>query len=169
MKVGIDPGQNGALAFCYEEKERIKLFDMPTKKVPWKKAVAVSSICIYSILRKHHMPNNAKDRISQINLELVHAGHKQGVVSTFNFGSNFQAVISAVEIFLTIRGNHSIPFNFISPQAWKRQHGLISKSKDTARILALKKFPYLKEPLKRKKDVDRADAILIALYEKGEK
>ena len=71
--------------------------------------------------------------------------------------------MSAVEIFL--KGSRT-EFNLISPQAWKYSCELKGKDKDDSRLLAIKKFPFLAGKLKRKKDVDRAEALLIALYEK---
>ena len=52
----------------------------------------------------------------------------------------------------------------VSPGVWKRQMHLITEDKDAARLLVLELFPILAKALTYKKDVDRADAVLIALY-----
>lgn len=52
----------------------------------------------------------------------------------------------------------------VYPQVWKRHFGLLGTKKDAARLLALKMWPHLAQELKRKKDVDKADALLLAAY-----
>lgn len=50
----------------------------------------------------------------------------------------------------------------IQPQTWKRFYGLIGKAKDDARTKALTLYPSADRVLARKKDINRADALLMA-------
>jgi len=54
------------------------------------------------------------------------------------------------------------PLHFVTPQKWKKAAGLIGADKDYARTKALQLYP--DADLARKKDIGRADAILIARY-----
>jgi hypothetical protein len=55
----------------------------------------------------------------------------------------------------------------VQPQTWKRHFGLLRTEKDEARQVALRLFPMAADALKRKKDHNRADALLIAHYGQG--
>lgn len=50
----------------------------------------------------------------------------------------------------------------VTPQQWKRHHGLLGADKDAARAVASRMFPGAS--LARTRDVGRADALLIAAY-----
>jgi hypothetical protein len=57
-----------------------------------------------------------------------------------------------------------IEMRVVQPQTWKRHFGLIKADKDEGRQVALRMFPAAAHLLKRKKDHNRADALLIAHY-----
>ena len=79
----------------------------------------------------------------------------QGVSSMFGFGVSYgilQGVIASL----------GIPSVLVTPQRWKKAAGLMGKPKDYARTLAQRLYPAAE--LSRKKDIGRADAILIARY-----
>jgi hypothetical protein len=80
-----------------------------------------------------------------------------GGTSMFGFGRS----VGVVEMLFAARG---IPYRFVTPIAWKKHFGLTGKDKDAARALALELFPAASGLLQRKKDVGRADALLIAEY-----
>ena len=88
-------------------------------------------------------------------IEKVNAGPKMGSSSAFNFGANAFGPIC-------ICAGMGIRCRTITPQKWKAYHGLLGKEKEASRQLALKKYPQLADVLKRKKDTDRAEAILMA-------
>jgi crossover junction endodeoxyribonuclease RuvC len=81
----------------------------------------------------------------------------QGVSSCFSFGRS----VGAVEVAIASR---IIPITMVTPQAWKKQYGLIGKDKDMARTLCLSLYPESAHLFKRKKDIGRADATLIGAY-----
>jgi hypothetical protein len=57
-----------------------------------------------------------------------------------------------------------LPVKVVQPQAWKRAYGLLGGHKDLARGHAVALYPDALAHLKRKKDINRADALLIARY-----
>jgi crossover junction endodeoxyribonuclease RuvC len=98
---------------------------------------------------------NKYGNIKAIVLEKVHSMPAQGVTSSFNFGINFGILKGAI-------GSLNIKPTLVTPQAWKKHFKLIGKPKDDSRLLAQKLFP--SSSLSRKKDCDRADALLLGLY-----
>jgi len=57
-----------------------------------------------------------------------------------------------------------LPTYFVRPVKWKKYFGLINSEKDASRTKAIEIFPYVSEKLSRKKDANKADAILIASF-----
>ena len=90
-------------------------------------------------------------------MEQVGAMPGQGATSMFNFGEGFGIVKEVL-------GALQIPVRMVTPQRWKRFAGLTGKDKDAARSLAIQLHPEAAEYLRRKKDVGRADAIMIARF-----
>ena len=81
----------------------------------------------------------------------------KGVTSMFNFGQSFgviKGICSAMQL----------PIHFVRPTKWKKYFNLINTSKDASRSRAIEIFPKVSDKLKRKKDSNKADAILIASY-----
>ena len=81
----------------------------------------------------------------------------QGVTSMFNFGQSFgilKGICSAMRL----------PMYFIRPAKWKKYFNLINSEKDASRTKAIEIFPYFSSNLAKKKDSNKADAILIASY-----
>jgi hypothetical protein len=58
---------------------------------------------------------------------------------------------------------HKIPYTLITPRKWKGKMDL-GKVKDEARLLAARMFPEQSFFFDRKKDANRAEAVLIAVY-----
>ncbi len=91
---------------------------------------------------------------AQICMEAVHAMPKQGISSAWNFARAVGVISAVCEL-------TNYPFHLVSPQKWKKHFGLTA-DKNEALDLARKLFP--KAPLKLKKDINRAEALLIAEY-----
>ena len=53
---------------------------------------------------------------------------------------------------------------FVRPAKWKKYFGLINSEKDASRTRAIEMFPYISAQLSKKKDSNKADAILIASF-----
>lgn len=151
MKVGIDPGNTGAIAFV--DGDMTCLHDMPTTAKATGNGVEVNPALVAQILRRIE-PGDT------VYLEAVHSMPSQGVSSTFTFGRGF----GVVEGVLAALG---IPYNLVRPRAWKKRAGLIGKEKDAARGLAIRLYPGSAARLARKKDIGRADALMIAHFGEG--
>ena len=81
----------------------------------------------------------------------------QGVTSMFNFGQSFgviKGICSAMQLSI----------HFVRPAKWKKYYNLIKTEKDASRTKAIEIFPYISSKLSRKKDCNKADAILIASF-----
>ena len=57
-----------------------------------------------------------------------------------------------------------LPLYFVRPTKWKKYFGLINSEKDASRTKAIEIFPYFSSHLSKKKDANKADAILIASF-----
>ena len=53
---------------------------------------------------------------------------------------------------------------FVRPAKWKKYYGLIKTEKDASRTKVIEIFPYISSKLSKKKDSNKADAILIANF-----
>ena len=53
---------------------------------------------------------------------------------------------------------------FVRPAKWKKYYGLIKTEKDASRTKVIEIFPYISNKLSKKKDSNKADAILIANF-----
>jgi len=146
--IGIDPGQTGAIAFLKRnmDLEEVTFFDMPT-----------SGKHVDPILITHIIMGQGLSDIRLCGIEDVHSMPKQGVASSFKFGRSLGVVEGVIGALL-------IPYQMVRPQEWKKHYGLIRKEKDESRRTALKLYPTYAEELKRKKDIGRAEALLIARY-----
>ena len=100
---------------------------------------------------------NKKDDEIRVVIEQVSAMPGQGVTSMFNFGQSFgilKGICSAMQL----------PMFFVRPAKWKRYFNLINSQKDASRTRAIEIFPYFSTQLSKKKDPNKADAILIASF-----
>ena len=153
MKViGIDPGLSGAIAVL-ENNKVLNIFDMPVMSEGKKNKRQLNSAQLVKLI-KDNISNN--DDISVV-VEQVNAMPGQGVTSMFNFGQSFgilKGICSAMRL----------PVYFVRPAKWKKYFNLINSEKDASRTRAIEIFPYFSPNLSRKKDSNKADAILIASF-----
>ncbi len=152
--IGIDPGISGAICF-FDEGKILDVIDMPCMAAGKsnKKQVNSSQICNEINIRIKNIP---KDKILVV-VEQVSAMPGQGVTSMFNFGQSFgviKGICSALEL----------PIYFVRPAKWKKYFELIKTDKEASRTKAIQIFPYISSKLSRKKDNNKADAILIASF-----
>ena len=110
---------------------------------------------IYKEIRK--AKQQKKDDEVRVVIEQVSAMPGQGVTSMFNFGQSFgilKGICSAMQL----------PMFFVRPAKWKKYFNLINSQKDASRTRAIEIFPYFSTQLSKKKDSNKADAILIASF-----
>tara|TARA_B100001121_G_scaffold260980_1_gene240677 strand:+ start:64 stop:558 length:495 start_codon:yes stop_codon:yes gene_type:complete len=152
--IGIDPGISGSICF-FEDGKILDVIEMPTMNEGKKNKRQVNGAQIY---------NEITDRINKLQkqdvrvvVEQVSAMPGQGVTSMFNFGQSFgiiKGICSAMQL----------PLYFVRPAKWKKYFNLIKSEKDASRTRAIEIFPYFSSQLSKKKDSNKADAILIASF-----
>jgi len=152
--IGIDPGITGSICF-FEDGKIIDVVEMPNMAEGKKNKRQVNGAQIYHEISKR-IKNLEKKDIKVI-IEQVAAMPGQGVTSMFNFGQSFgvlKGICAAMQI----------PMYFVRPVKWKKYFNLINSEKDASRTKAIEIFPHFSTQLSRKKDSNKADAILIARY-----
>jgi len=149
---GIDPGVSGALSI-YENKKLKEVIDMPTMSEGKKNKKQINAAQL-SLEIKQRINGSSETAVV---VEHVTAMPGQGVTSMFNFGQSF-GVIKGICSALTL------PIYFVRPVKWKKHFNLIGSSKDASRTKAIELFPSFSNDMAKKKDANKADAILIGRY-----
>ena len=152
--IGIDPGISGSI--CFFEDGVIKdVIEMPTMTDGKKNKKQVNGSQIFNEISER-IKKTDKRKIKVV-IEQVSAMPGQGVTSMFNFGQSFgilKGICSAMRLSMY----------FVRPAKWKKYFNLINSEKDASRTRAIEIFPYFSTELSRKKDSNKADAILIASF-----
>ena len=151
--IGIDPGISGSICF-FEDGKILEVIEMPVMTEGKKNKKQVNGAQIYNEFFKRI--NNKDDEIRVV-IEQVSAMPGQGVTSMFNFGQSYgilKGICSAMQL----------PMFFVRPAKWKKYFNLINSQKDASRTRAIEIFPYFSMQLSKKKDINKADAILIASF-----
>ena len=151
--IGIDPGISGSICF-FEDGKIIEVIEMPVMTEGKKNKKQVNGAQIYNEFLKRI---NNKDDDIRVVIEQVSAMPGQGVTSMFNFGQSYgilKGICSAMQL----------PMFFVRPAKWKKYFNLINSQKDASRTRAIEIFPYFSTQLSKKKDSNKADAILIASF-----
>ncbi len=152
--IGIDPGISGSICF-FEDGKILDVVEMPTMTEGKKNKKQVNGSQIYNEISKRI--KEIDKRNIRVVIEQVSAMPGQGVTSMFNFGQSFgilKGICSAMQLSMY----------FIRPAKWKRYFNLINSEKDASRTKVIEIFPYFSINLAKKKDSNKADAILIASY-----
>jgi len=152
MKIGIDPGLNGAIAFVSDKK--IKLFDMPVMEIPW--AVASKYHRMVDSVKLYNLIKNCPHEIESVTMEIVGVMPTDGKSVAWVFAGAFYTAFNVIRL-------SGYEPRMVRPTQWKKKFGLINMPKDMSRLAVLKMYPDLLPQLKRKKDVDRAEALMIAV------
>ena len=152
--IGIDPGISGSICF-FKEGKILDVIEMPTMTEGKKNKKQVNGSQIYNEILKR--VNKFEKNDIRVVVEQVSAMPGQGVTSMFNFGQSFgilKGICSAMQL----------PIYFVRPAKWKKYFNLINSEKDASRARAIEIFPYFSSRLAKKKDSNKADAILIASF-----
>lgn len=153
LVLGVDPGQSGAVA-ALADGNFAGFIDMPVS--PRKAGgFIIAAPLLWSAMRDLIRLHPGAYLLAV--LEGVNAMPDQGVTGAFRFGQSDGIIRGVI-------GSHALPMIEVAPVRWKRALGLTGQPKDVARTLAIQRFPAAAEKLQRKKDVGRADALLIALW-----
>ena len=143
--MGVDPGATGAAGFMKEDGTFLCFVDYPGS------AAALADTLEVVI---------GEGTITLTVIEEVHPMPKQGVSSTGKFMKNagiWEGVLAAKRI----------PYELITPQRWRK---ILDSSvprkptKEDLRAYAIKRWPAAAEDLKKVKDHNRAEALIMAEY-----
>ena len=149
--IGIDPGITGSICF-FQDGKIIDVIEMPNMPEGKKNKKQVNGAQIYYEISSRIKDIKRED--IKVIIEQVSAMPGQGVTSMFNFGQSFgilKGICSAMQL----------PMYFVRPTKLKKYFTLINSEKDASRTKAIEVFPYFSSELSRKKDSNKADAILI--------
>ena len=152
--IGIDPGISGAICF-FENGEIKDVIDMPVMADGKKNKKQINGSQIFNEISTR-IKNYKAENINVV-IEQVSAMPGQGVTSMFNFGQSFgvlKGICAAMQL----------PIFLVRPAKWKKHFELINSQKDSSRTKAIQMFPKISSHLSRKKDANKADAILIASF-----
>jgi len=150
--IGIDPGKTGAIS-CINMYGKCMYEKTPILKTGKKKDYDPSAMV--EIMIEYINAYRCENK-TLILIEKVHSMPGQGVASMFNFGMGFgiwQGIIAALKV----------PFEFVTPQRWKKIMMDGMPKEKSASILRVKQI-YPQLGTLKKADNGIADAILIARY-----
>ena len=147
--VGVDPGLSGAAAALRTDDpvRIVEAIDLPTRVVGLRRRLDVSQLASWI----------SEMKPSRIIIEAVGPMPSDGRVAAFRFGE-------AVGTIHTICRMISVEPELVSPLVWKGYYLLVQADKEASRRKALKLFPAARFMLDRKKDHNRAEAMLIARW-----
>ena len=152
--IGVDPGISGSICFLLDGKI-LEVLEMPTMAEGKKNKKQINGSQIFNEINR--VINKIQNQEVRVVIEQVSAMPGQGVTSMFNFGQSFgilKGICSAMKL----------PMYFVRPAKWKKYFNLINSEKDASRTKAIEIFPYFSQELSKKKDANKADAILIASF-----
>ena len=152
--IGIDPGISGSICFL-DNGKILDVIEMPIMTDGKKNKKQINGSQVYNEISER-IKQFEKNQIRVV-IEHVSAMPGQGVTSMFNFGQSFgilKGICTAMQL----------PMYFVRPAKWKKYFNLLNSQKDASRTRAIEIFPYFSSQLSRKKDTNKADAILIASF-----
>ena len=152
--ISIDPGISGAICF-FENGQILDVIDMPTMADGKKNKRQVNGSQIYNEIKLKVEYVEKKDIF--VVIEQVSAMPGQGVTSMFNFGQSFGVIKG-------ICAAMQLPMYFVRPAKWKKYFNLIKTEKQASRTKVIEIFPQFSSKLSKKKDINKADSILIASF-----
>jgi crossover junction endodeoxyribonuclease RuvC len=148
---GVDIGFMGAIALL-ETVGRTGLRPVDVVDIPVigvKGGQRVDALAIRNWIRQHAP--------AHCYVERTQAFPQQGRSSIFKFGRAAGAIDAVLAC-------SEIPLVIVEPAAWKRFYHLHGKGKENSRQRALELFPTAHAWLARRKDHNRAEALLLAAY-----
>lgn len=152
--IGVDPGLAGAIAFYDPAADSVEVEDMPVYQID-RGGKAKREIDFYklaAIIDDASTSNALKAAV----VERVGAMPKQGVSSTFSFGTSYGLVLGVLAA-------HFIPIDRVPTMQWR--NGLrVPAGKDGSRSKASQLFPRQAKLFQRVKDDGRAEAVLMAVH-----
>ena len=152
--LGVDPGKTGALAVVQVEKKQgvvLAVLDTPTHAIS-KGKTEVDAVQIANWIEN----KRSNFGIDHAYVERVSSRPGQGVVSVFDFGKSYGAVMGVLAAI-------KMPTTFITPAEWKRNLRVPSDKK-ASRGRASQLMPSSSTYWPLVKHDGRAEAAMIGLY-----
>lgn len=146
MILSIDPGLNGAFAIHDLSGNLIHVDDLPVVGEGTQRRV--DAVTLAATLGRYEISSGV--------IEQVHAMPGNGVASMFRFGQAFGTVIG-------IAASRNIPLHYAPPAKWKKSMSL-DDTAERSRQMAIDLYPSFASRLARKKDHNRAEAILLGRW-----
>lgn len=152
--IAVDIGVTGAVAVLDHTGVR-GLVDMPVLAVPGKRMVKrrIDARGLLAIVRQYIPAGESGLAL----LEDVHMGHTPGGAGR----ASLMHSRGVVETVLELARLQVVP---VAPQTWQRKLGVLGSGKGGALTKARELFPAVGAQLKRAKDHNRADALLLARF-----
>lgn len=150
LTLGIDPGLSGAVAII-EAGHVVCLDDLPTVQFSNARIKYRVDGSLLAALLKPYAPD-----IRLAVVERVSARPGEAASGAFCFGYTSGCIMGVL-------GALGIPVTQPTPVKWKRAM-LLGSDKDLSRARAIELFPEAAVRLARKKDHDRAEALLLAYW-----
>lgn len=157
MILGIDVGLTGAVAVLNDFGMAIEVFDLPVMANGKQGARVKQQVNAGELARMLKFREAGRLGESIAYVEEQRAMPDQGVASVFSLGFSFGTVCAVL-------ASIGLPFVLVTSAQWKKHFALAGADKDAARTLAIREFAVLAASLARKKDHNRAEALLLAKY-----
>lgn len=152
--IGVDPGLTGAIAMvCRDREAMLGLEDLPIIR-DGKLAWIDGAVLLGRLIAWRNNTDTGGFHLAGAWVERQQSMPKQSSSSGFTCGSAFGSLMSVLQI-------HGCPIHLVAPTTWKKALGL---SKDKNASLDKARLLYPDASLDRKKDHNRAEALLIAHY-----
>ena len=144
--IAFDPGLSGGIATLSASGELLACHDLPTLGEGTQRRIDAANL---AAMLRPHLPARAV-------IEAVSAMPGQGVSSMFRFGQALGTIAG-------VCGAMGLPVQWVSPAKWKREAGLDATA-ERSRGRAIETWPQQAGLFARKKDHNRAEAALLALW-----
>lgn len=154
-----DPGIGGAIAFADVDPETgsvtgVAIHDMPVGDLGGARP-EVDEVRLHEIVSRHAPAIAVIEKLSS-------RGGMAGSSAQFSKGKSYASLRSALRIWFASAGRAG-SVHPVAPDAWKRAIG-VGSDKEAARQAAISRFPGAAPMLARKRDHDRAEALLLIAY-----
>lgn len=152
--IGIDIGVTGALC-AVDSAGTAAIADLPTTEIDGQRVVRrkVSVTGLRDLIRNFVPPGEAAMAL----IEDVHMGMGKGAAARSSLDLNRGRVEAVLELL-------RLDVKVVQPPTWKRHFGLLRTEKAESLHRARGLYPQVAHMLKRQKDHNRAEAILLAHY-----
>jgi crossover junction endodeoxyribonuclease RuvC len=157
--IGIDPGLTGAMALLCSERGLLACVDLPTESnglITGSMKRQIDAVTFDEMLMEWRITHDfAYEHVTAV----IERPIAMPSLPAQTIAAQFDTV-GVVRSLVSLRCNAT---KFVAPSEWKKLFGL-SKDKDGSREAALRLYPAA--PVARKKDHNRAEAVLIAHWAK---